>query len=87
MELRQIRQFMALAEAKHFYKAADNIGLTQSALTQAISKLEKEFELQLFVRSKTGSILTEHGQRLFDHAKVITGQIEAAETELKARAT
>jgi len=86
MELRQIRQFMALAEAKHFYKAADNIGLTQSALTQAISKLEHEFELQLFVRSKTGSILTEHGQRLFDHAKVITGQIEAAETELKARA-
>ena len=74
---------MALAEAKSFYKAAENIGLTQSALTQAISKLEKELELQLFVRSKTGSILTEHGQRLHDHAKVIMAQVEAAETELK----
>lgn len=85
MDLRQIKQFMALAESKHFYKAAANIGLTQSALTQAISKLERELELQLFVRSKTGSILTEHGQRLYDHAKVIIGQFEAAETELKVR--
>lgn len=85
MDLRQIKQFMALAEAKHFYKAAADIGLTQSALTQAISKLERELDLQLFVRSKTGSILTEHGKRLCDHAKVIIGQFEAAETELKVR--
>lgn len=85
MDLRQIRQFMALAEGKYFYKAAEDIGLTQSALTQAISKLEKELGLQLFVRSKTGSILTEHGHRLYDHAKVIIGQFEAAETELKVR--
>ncbi len=85
MDLRQLRHFMALAETKHFYKAADGIGLTQSALTQSISKLEKELGLQLFVRSKTGSVLTEHGRRLLDHAKVITGQFEAARTELKAR--
>ena len=77
---------MALAETKHFYKAANNIGLTQSALTQSISKLEKELGLQLFIRSKTGSVLTEHGRRLHDHAKVITGQFEAARRELKARA-
>ncbi len=86
LDLRQLRHFMALAETKHFNKAADNIGLTQSALTQSISKLEKELGLQLFVRSKTGSILTDHGRRLHDHAKVITGQFEAAKTELKARA-
>lgn len=86
MDLRQLRHFLALAEAKHFNKAADSIGLTQSALTQSISKLEKDLGLQLFVRSKTGSILTDHGRRLNDHAKVITGQFEAAKTELNARA-
>jgi len=86
MDLRQLRHFMALAETKHFYKAADSIGLTQSALTQSISKLEKELDLQLFIRSKTGSVLTAHGRRLQDHAKVITGQFEAARRELKARA-
>jgi len=86
MDLRQLRHFMALAEAKQFYKAADCIGLTQSALTQSISKLEKELGLQLFVRSKTGSVLTDHGSRLYDHAKVITGQFEAAKIELTARA-
>ncbi len=77
---------MALAESKQFNRAADSLGLTQSALTQSISKLEKELDLRLFVRSKTGSVLTKHGRRLLDHAKVITGQFEAANTELKARA-
>ena len=52
MNLRQLRHFMALAEAKHFYEAADNIGVTQSALTQSVSKLEGTLGLQLFVRSK-----------------------------------
>jgi DNA-binding transcriptional LysR family regulator len=77
---------MAMAGGTHFYKAADSIGVTQSALTQSISKLEKELGLQLFVRSKSGSVLTEHGQKLYDHAKVITGQLEAAKTELMAQA-
>ena len=78
MNLRQLRHFMALAEAKHFYEAADNIGVTQSALTQSVSKLESALGLQLFVRSKAGTVLTEHGQKLYDHAKVISAQIDAA---------
>jgi len=86
MDLRQLRHFMALASAMHFYKAADSIGITQSALTQSVSKLEKELGLQLFVRSKTGSVLTEHGRKLYDHAKVIMGQLEAAKMELLAHA-
>ncbi len=86
MDLRQLKHFMALADAKNFNRASESVGLTQSALTQSISKLEKELDLQLFIRSKTGSVLTKHGRRLLDHAKVISGQFEAANTELKARA-
>ncbi|MCB1624803.1 MAG: LysR family transcriptional regulator [Pseudomonadales bacterium] len=86
MDLRQLKHFMALAEARNFNRASESVGLTQSALTQSISKLEKELDLQLFIRSKTGSVLTKHGRRLLDHAKVISGQFEAANTELKARA-
>lgn len=86
MDLRQLRHFLALADEKRFYKAANRIGLTQSALTQSISKLESELGLRLFVRSKTGSVLTAHGHRLYAHAKVITGQFQAANIELKARA-
>lgn len=86
MDLRQLKHFMALASGTHFYKAADSIGVTQSALTQSISKLEEELGLQLFVRSRAGSVLTEHGRKLYDHAKVITGQLEAAKAELMAQA-
>ena len=86
MDLRQLRHFMALAKSTRFYEAAESVGVTQSALTQSVSKLEKELELRLFMRSKTGTVLTEHGQKLYDHAKVITAQIEAALMELRAQA-
>ncbi len=86
MDLRQIRQFIALAETGNFNQAASRIGLTQSALTQAIRKLETELDLQLFVRGTTGTVLTDDGRRFLDHARVIAAQIEAARMEMRSRA-
>lgn len=85
MQIRQLQQFLALADARYFNVAAERVGLTQSALTQAIAKLEKDLGVKLFVRSKNGSILTEDGEALREHAKVILAQVNAAETELKVR--
>ncbi|TVQ46577.1 MAG: LysR family transcriptional regulator [Gammaproteobacteria bacterium] len=85
MELRQLRYFVALADEKNFYRAAEAVGLTQSALTQSIAKLERDLGVTLFVRSKTGSVLTDHGQRLYEHAQAISAQVQAARTELLVR--
>ena len=86
MELRQIKYFLALADAQNFHTAAENLGLTQSALTQSIAKLERDLDVELFIRSNSGTLLTSHGKRLRHHAQVILAQVQAAETELTARA-
>lgn len=86
VDIRQLKYFLALAEAQSFHAAADTLGLTQSALTQSIAKLERDLEVELFIRSKSGTVLTGHGKRLRHHAQVILAQVQAAETELTARA-
>jgi DNA-binding transcriptional LysR family regulator len=86
LDLRQLKYFLALAEAQNFHVAADALGLTQSALTQSIAKLERDLEVELFIRSSSGTVLTGHGKRLRHHAQVILAQVQAAETELTARA-
>ncbi len=85
MELRQLKYFLALADEKNFYKAAECVGLTQSALTQSIAKLERDLGVTLFMRGKSGTLLTDHGQRLYEHAQVILAQVQAAQTELLVR--
>jgi DNA-binding transcriptional LysR family regulator len=85
MELRQLKYFLALADGRNFHKAAEHVGLTQSALTQSIAKLERDLGVTLFVRSKSGTVLTDHGQRLHEHAQVILAQVQAAQTELLVR--
>jgi len=52
MELKQLRYFVAVAEALHFSKAAKKVYVSQSALSQQIKLLENEIGTDLFVRSK-----------------------------------
>jgi DNA-binding transcriptional LysR family regulator len=52
MNLRQLQHVVALAEHRNFRRAADSVGLTQSALTQSIRNLEEEYGVELFERSR-----------------------------------
>ena len=53
-----------VAEVNSFTKAADELGLTQSAISHAISSLEKEFGFALIHRARTGVKLTEEGKSM-----------------------
>lgn len=53
-----------VAEVHSFTKAADELGLTQSAISHAISSLEKEFGFALIHRARTGVKLTEEGKSM-----------------------
>jgi DNA-binding transcriptional LysR family regulator len=74
----QLDAFYAAAKAKNFSRAAKELFITQSALTQRISNLEAELNLSLFVRKPRGVEPTEAGQRLLRYCQAR----DALESEL-----
>ncbi|MCB0394574.1 MAG: LysR family transcriptional regulator, partial [Bdellovibrionales bacterium] len=61
--------FYACAQCGHFTKAASELHITQSALSQRISKLESELGTSLFVRLSTGIRLTPAGESLLQYCR------------------
>jgi len=69
MELRQLRHFVALANATSFRRAADELHIAQPALSTSIRRLEEELNTELFTRSRRGIRLTQSGAMLLDDAQ------------------
>lgn len=85
MNFSQLQCFVALAETGSFTEAAYNVGLTQSAVSHALSTLENELGVTLFERSRRGGVaLTHIGSKMMPHVRVILSQTEAIEQEAKA---
>ena len=68
MELRQLRAFLQVANARHFGRAAAELKITQPALTQRIQALERELGVQLLERSAREVRLTPAGEVLLPYA-------------------
>ena len=67
-----------------FSSAADALTYTQSAVSQAIARLEAEVGATLVIRDRRGVRATAAGATLVEHAELIFAQIEAAEEEVAA---
>lgn len=76
------RIFYIVSQHKSFSKAASELYMTQSAVSQAIMKLEKELDLKLFHRTRKGAELTNEGRILYEHLNSAFGIIQAAENKL-----
>lgn len=70
VEIRHLRQFLAVAEELHFSRAADRLHLAQPALSANIRKLEDSLQLRLFTRSTRHVELTNEGQAFAEHARI-----------------
>ena len=77
MELRQLAHFLAVAEERHFTRAATRAHLTQSSLSSSIRALERELGTDLFVRSTRHVELTEAGRALLPSAHEAIAAAEA----------
>ena len=82
MDVRQLRYFSEIVEAKSFTRAADRVRVAQPALGLQIRKLEEELGVDLLHRHSRGVEPTEAGSMLLGHANAILKQIEQARREV-----
>ena len=76
MTLQQLRYIIAIDDYRHFGKAAESCGLTQSTLSLMVKKLEEELDVQIFDRDAHPVRPTEMGRKIIDRAKVVLYNVE-----------
>jgi len=83
MQIESLKVFCDLAETESFTKAAQINSVTQSAVSQQISSLERIFKSLLIERSKKRFRLTREGQVLYDYSKQIIQTYESLHSKLQ----
>src|SRR4051812_49687660 len=73
MQFQQLQYFVAVAETRHFTRAADLVHVAQPSLSQQIKALERELGADLFLRARGNITLTAAGEALPPLARRIRG--------------
>jgi LysR family hydrogen peroxide-inducible transcriptional activator len=82
MEIHQLRYFVAVAQERHFQRAAERVHISQPTLSQQIQKLERELGVLLVERSPRQVKLTAEGEKFLSHAISILETMEKAAAEV-----
>jgi len=82
-DLRTLAIFVKVAERLSFVRAAAELGITQSGVSNAISRLEDQIGTRLLARTTRRVSLTEHGAAYFERCRQALAELEEAELVLK----
>ena len=85
MDIRQLRYFIAIVEARSFSRAAEQLHVAQPALSQHVLAMEAELGVALLYRGARGVVPTEEGLRLLDRAQAIQAQLAALHDHVRGR--
>ncbi|MEU5160866.1 LysR family transcriptional regulator [Streptomyces sp. NPDC020875] len=83
MQLQQLQYFVAVAETRHFTRAAERVHVSQPSLSQQVRALEKELGAELFSRARGNIGLTEAGEALLPLARRILADADTARLEVQ----
>ena len=81
-EIQQLQYFLAVARAKSFSRAAEDLAISQPTLSRAVQKLEEAIGEPLFERKPREVTLTDLGELFFDRVERIVIQIDDLQLEL-----
>ncbi len=87
VQMGHLRCFLAVAEQRHFTRAARELGLAQPSVSSQVRRLESELGSELFHRMKGNVTLTPAGEALLPFARRILADVDAASSELRESAT
>ncbi len=76
MTIQQLRYIVAIDQFRHFGKAAEACGLTQSTLSLMVKKMEEELDVRLFDRNAHPVTPTEIGRKVIDQARVVLYHVD-----------
>lgn len=82
MNLKNLKQFLALADTLHFGRASEECHVSLSALSRNIRQLEEELGVELFKRDNRTVVLTQEGQRFLQYARETYSQWNLIRSEL-----
>ncbi len=84
MNLRDIKYIIAVADARHFGRAAERSFVSQPTLSGQIKKLEDELGVTIFERTNRSVEITPIGEAILGHARLLLEQVEAIERVARA---
>src|SRR5690606_35205789 len=76
MELRHLRCFLAVAEERHFARAAERLHIEQSPLSRTIKELEEDLGVVLFARTTRSTRLTRAGALFLGHVRRVFAALQ-----------
>ncbi len=76
MDIKQLKTFIAVADAKSFLKAADSLFVTRQALAKTIDQLEDELGVELFFRTQKGANMTPAGIYFYPRAAQVINEFD-----------
>lgn len=82
MNTDQLRTFLEVAKTRHFGHAAENLYVTQSAVSSRIKQLEETIGVEVFTRQRNNILLTPAGVRLLSHAENLLASWQLAVQEV-----
>lgn len=86
MELEQLRQLVAIVESGTLQGAADELHLSQSALSRSLKRLESDLGQPLFDRTRNSMSINDHGRIALEHARAILAEVQRLRDDFDALA-